>query len=116
MVVETRNGYAIQWYLPFDDDMGATLGDDLPSYTKEQIKDASPGDRDHYVAVNTASRSAAVQYSDGVGYYWDTQKAATAVLKLINYAIKAAAENTSWPAWAETALANGWTAPKGWKP
>lgn len=49
-------------------------------------------------------------------FEWESEKRAHAAMRVARVAIKMLREKTPWPEWAKTALANGWKAPKGWKP
>jgi hypothetical protein len=124
MVVETRQGYTLQWNLGDEDDMGATLGEceDRKSLHKLE-QDFKSGkvaevDKEHVAATLAAWKHEDVQYStyDRDGFYWETKAGATQALRLANIAIKELKDNKPWPDWAKQAAAHGWKPPKGWQP
>jgi hypothetical protein len=111
-VIDDRHGfYRICWYLAEEDDLGAELGEQ--EYTQASLDKAGPSDRDHILASLTAKKTAGVERDRS--YYWESHAAATKALRLINVTLKADG-GAPWPDWAIKAKAEGWKAPKGWKP
>jgi len=103
--------WRITWFLAEDGDLGASLGEQ--EYTQASLEKADPAERDHVLATLTAKKTAGVK-RDGT-YYWESESAATKALRLINATLKAD-DGAPWPEWAIKAKAEGWKAPKGWKP
>lgn len=108
-----RHCFRIAWYLAEDDDEGATLGEG-DNYTTTDLAQAKGEDRPHIVACITAAVTDGVA-QDSRGYYWESRRAATTALRRISLAIKNDG-GPPWPEWATKAAAEGWKAPKGWKP
>ncbi len=50
------------------------------------------------------------------GWVFASQKHKTEAMKIAKAAVTVAKSEKPWPEWAVTALANGWKAPKNWKP
>jgi hypothetical protein len=98
-----RDYYKICWYFEDDQDYGETLG-------PEKIND-----REHDQACEIAGQSKAEVVQDvcRLHYAWKTESAAKKVLSQINKVLQS---QTPWPDWALKAQAEGWKAPKGWKP
>jgi len=106
--------YRLQWYIAEYDDYGSIVGEGSPPEFVERDSD----DEDALVnwecwkSHEVAAKSKGVQKDSG-GFYWESKSLAQAALKLINAELKA---DRPLPEWAKTAIANGWKAPKGWKP
>lgn len=124
-VVEDLQGYyRIQWWLPEEEDYGATVGENGKAPTKSQSTDI-----EWYTAEAVCFRLHKAITDDGSdtfgldsrGFWWSTKPKAAKVLTQILAETKVAlskggcAEST-WPEWAITAKAAGWKPPKGWKP
>lgn len=108
MVYEDRGVYRIGWYLPDDDDMGITLGEDL--------KDINQCDDKEHKAATQAVEALDDSVIDQYGFYWESKSAAQKVLKVAKQAVENLNSATPIPEWARQALIAGWKAPKGWKP
>jgi hypothetical protein len=108
MVYEDRGVYRIGWYLPDDDDMGITLGEDLRDI-------ARCNDKEHKAATQAIKDQEDMELDDN-GFYWESKSKAQVALKIAKQAVKDLDSGTQMPEWAKQALAAGWKAPKGWKP
>ena len=112
IVYEDRNAgqrvYRIGWYLPDDEDMGMTLGEDLSDI-------AQCDDKEHKAATQAIEAWDDVEL-DGDGYYWESKSKAQAALRVAKQAVEELSSTTPMPEWAKQALAAGWKAPKGWRP
>lgn len=53
---------------------------------------------------------------DGGFYSFESEAQAAGVISRGKSTTKMQLSDIPWPEWAQTALANGWKAPKGWKP
>jgi hypothetical protein len=95
--------YRIGWYIPEDQEIGATLGEDT------NVKDL-PADDEH--AVATKYLLSIECEIDSFGFYWTSKSAAIKTLR----EIKAQFKNKEYPDWAKKALVEGWKPPKNWKP
>ena len=78
-------------------------------------------DDDTAFAIKTIRERPSVHPIDltAVEWHWRTLDKALRALRTANAAarrVRAEAERSAWPEWARTARANGWRAPKGWKP
>jgi hypothetical protein len=69
-------------------------------------------DWEHWTASN-AVMTLSFTHRDEIGFFWDSDKKAR---KALGIAKKAMKQERPMPEWALTALANGWKAPKNWKP
>lgn len=108
---ESRNWkYRISWYLPEDEDIGGSVGDEV--FTEKDLTNPD-FDRDCVVAYMAAKETAGVDRD--TGFYWDTEAKAKAALRIVRAALKADG-GAPMPDWAIRALAAGWKMPKGWKP
>jgi len=123
MVVEAGHGYALQWNLADDDDMGATLGEgEEPRSLRVMERLFKAGrvaeiDKEHIAATLAAWKHEGMQYQPySDGFYWETKAGATQALWLANIAIKELKTNKPWPDWAKQAAAHGWKPPKNWRP
>jgi len=77
----------------------------------------SKKDRDIIIAERVAARSAgATRGAPRTPWTWEDYDEAEAVLRTIVAEVNADEAKTPLPDWAQTALAAGWKAPKGWKP
>jgi len=116
LVVDDREDrhskYRLSWYLPEDQDFGGSVGDSV--YTEADLKTAAADDVDCVVAYLTASKLDGVQ-KDYNGFFWESRSQAQAALRIVKAAIAAGVDRPI-PDWAQKALAEGWRAPKGWKP
>ena len=114
VVFESQGVYRIGWYLWEDDDMGATLGEDL-SLIKliEKNLDNKEVDKDHVSVTRALMGLEGVQKDDG-GFYWESKGEATKALKLAKVAARGVVGE--YPEWAKKAILEGWKAPRGWKP
>ena len=108
-VYEGRDGFTICWIV--DGEQGADIGDRC-------IGKCSPGDEGHesYVVQETvrASDGCKVARVPRGGFYFESRAQAVAAKRAADFARKNI--EIPMPAWALTAAAAGWKAPKGWKP
>lgn len=107
VVVEDHYRVRICW--DFEDDEGAHLGEDVDP---EYLNKTPPEDREEWegwIANKVASES---NPNRDHCYYWESVKEARAVLRGIKERLK---QDRELPAWAQTALEQGWKPPKGWK-
>ena len=121
-VVDTGFEFRLQWWIPENEDYGATVGES----GKEPVKDADT-DLEWYTAEMVAFKLYRAKPDsdtfglDKKGFRWASKSAATKVLAQIKAETRAALQSNKgsekgWPEWATTALSNGWKPPKGWKP
>ena len=108
VVFDDRRFWRIGW-ADESDVIGTELGQSPEFLTEEE-----PKEREHWECW-AAERAAATQKPerDERGYYWDSERDARAVLRVVKAALKA---ERPLPEWAVTALAAGFKAPKGWQP
>lgn len=107
--------YRIVWFLAETGEFGAIIGEGRGRhYTQRDLDRAKPDERPHIVACLTAGKSDGAT-RDRSGYRWEERRKAAAALRMINIAIKTDG-GAPWPDWAIRAKAEGWKAPKGWKP
>ncbi len=109
VVVEEKYLYRIQWELDDGDDLGAYLCQSEEDGVGEPPTERS--DWEHWTASQAVRTSEGVTI-DHIGARWDSQKQATAALRVAKEALK---QDRPMPDWAKTALAEGWKPPKGWK-
>lgn len=100
-----RCGYRIVWFLAWEDEYGAMLGEEQPS----DNLDGETAAASQAVLVTKPER-------DSKGYYWTTKAAAQRALPLAKRAMEEFKGAKPWPEWAKLAQAAGWKAPKGWTP
>ena len=106
-----RYEYAISWWFPDECETGGSLGDDV--YTEAKLAKVKPEDWDHVAATIAASKTEGVKRTTG-RYTWETRGQATAALRAVKCVLVSGGK--PWPEWATKAAAEGWKAPKGWKP
>ena len=122
IMVESRIGYAIQWYLEDGGDLGATLGEgETHQSLCKMDREFESGKTDKYslehnVATLAAWKHEGMQHNYDEGFYWESKTGATQALRLAKIAVKELRDNKPWPDWAKQAMAHGWKVPKGWKP
>lgn len=112
-IIECRDGYGIIWVVDGED--GAEVGDFAFGRARPKDQDGV----DAWLAYHAAKPLA-----DGVrgaqeGFRFATKRRANEALRAIRAALRAdkdAQKNKPWPAWAQSAAAAGWRAPKGWVP
>lgn len=110
---ESRNWkYRLTWYIPEDEDVGGSLGD--MEYSESQLATSTSEDRDCIVAY-LAAKSTEGAHRDTMGLFWETEAKARAALRVVKAALKADG-GPPMPEWALKAIAEGWKAPKGWRP
>ena len=105
------DGIRIAWFFDEEGDYGAILGEEV--YTAADLLKSKVEGREHILATVTASLTDGVE-RDERGYSWTSIKKARCALKAIKAALKH--DVGPWPEWAVKAQAEGWKAPKGWKP
>jgi hypothetical protein len=127
VIVESRYGYSLQWYLEEDGDLGLTLGEgetheslskmDKAITRRGTVGEDPDGKVEHAVTTLAAWKHEGMHLApQGQGFYWESKKGAAEALRLVKVAIKELKDNKPWPEWAKQAAANGWKPPKGWKP
>jgi hypothetical protein len=107
IIAEENHKFRIQWQ--FDDDDGGYLCQD-----KSDVEGDAPKERDewsHWAASRAVQHLEGIQH-DSFSAYWENEKQARAALRVAKEALK---QERPMPEWAQTALAEGWTPPKGWK-
>lgn len=102
-------GGRLRIYWEEDGELGGSLGQSLTDGTGD-----APADRDEWEhwAASRAVRNAPGVKEDNWGLYWETEKLARGAVRIAREALK---QERPIPEWAKTALAEGWTPPKGWK-
>lgn len=109
--IENYNGsYYLQWVC--DGEEGACIGD--TKYSADDLANADREDRWFIAAtIAVAGMSPTPKCKPCYGFQFDTIAEARAALALAK-----AAKNHPYPMpeWAAKAIAEGWKAPKGWKP
>lgn len=100
--------YAIGWYLADDQDFGLILGN--------ITHDGGPESNAAIAAIRALPEDLHPRDIMAIEWEWDTFSAVQKALRAARAAIKLAVSNRPMPPWAVTALANGWKAPRGWKP
>lgn len=116
----------IIWFLADEGDYGATIGEYT---TVKEYRDmlrggppADPDEHDFYYVTVAADRVLGQEALAGRvehtrdGYVFSSKSAAVRALREINAVVKALRSERPWPKWAITAVENGWTAPKNWRP
>lgn len=110
LVVESLlpDQWAIYWFVVSEDDLGMAIGEDG--------NDTNEG---HVIGTALSMFCAANRLDQPKPhrrYVFPSERLAKAALNSINAALNSSAMNSPMPEWAQTALAAGWTPPKGWKP
>jgi hypothetical protein len=101
--------YYLTWY--DEDGAGGTLGQDSEDGCGQEPEDRESWE--HWIGSKVARESGAIQINNGLGLGFETESEAKKALAKIRATFKA---GRGLPDWAKTALAEGWKAPKGWKP
>jgi hypothetical protein len=110
--IDERNYVSrIGWWIAEDGDFGLFLG----NIELSTLDDASET-RAACDAIRSLPQALQPMNIQNDEWEWDSRTAATKALRTARAAMKLVAENRPLPAWAATALANGWKPPKGWKP
>jgi hypothetical protein len=109
IVSEEKYRFRIQWEIDDGDDLGGFLCQSADDGVGESPKDSA--DWEHWTASRAVRSSPGIQI-DAFGAWWESRKEATAALRMAKEALK---QKRPLPDWAEKALAEGWTPPKGWK-
>jgi hypothetical protein len=106
-IFETRDGYVyyIGW-LCWEDDYGDEEG--------LRLGEGDGADLDDHHAAEEAVKDMKDGREQGGVFFWESRSSAAKALKVAKEAIKN--REHPLPDWAKTALAEGWKAPKGWKP
>lgn len=104
-IVERGYNFYLAWFE--DGDEGGFLGQDPLDGTGDP-----PTDRDDWEHW-AASKAVSSAERDSYGFTWESERAAKSALALARAALN---YERPLPEWAQTALANGWKAPRGWKP
>ena len=108
VVHDYRDKFYIAWYFPEDEDVGATLGEDLSTIDDPDV------DQDHFIATKYLMSIECER--DTYGFYWETKSGAQKALREIKAQINLKMGNKEMPDWAKKALEAGWKPPKNWKP
>jgi len=125
-----RDSFGIAWWLPEDDDFGASIGEDedlLPwDDFKKKLEDTPLADIRLWYECERLAREDLVSgdawRSDrAFGIWWYSRKKANKTLREAKTRTKLFMEGDGqdtqqWPEWAQTALSHGWKPPKGWTP
>jgi len=108
-IVLPRNDFKfrIAWFE--DGDEGGALGQDESEELAIRRKTAKHGS----IGPQAARRASAGAESDSCSLFWSEYHSARTALALARTALK---HERPMPEWAQTALANGWKARRGWKP
>jgi hypothetical protein len=108
--------YRLQWVLGgFVGDLGGFVGDD--DYSSESLVNAATREERETIAASLAVSAFDRVEWHGTAPYFATRKLAMLARKAAKAAMLAISNvEQPWPDWALKAKANGWTAPKGWKP
>lgn len=109
-IFENRGGYTyyigwLCWDDEFGDDEGLRLGEGRNSEFA-----------DHHAAEEAVKDMKDGREGEDGPFWWESRSGAQKALKVAKEAVKLAAEKRPLPEWAKKALAEGWKAPKGWKP
>ena len=102
-----RGEFRIAYYFADEGEYGAVLGEgDVDGTGDEPVEH-----RDFWLAHKVCIDAGADR--DERGFTWESKRKADAVLRQI---LSATSHEKSLPEWALKAIAEGWKAPKGWKP
>lgn len=103
-------GYALIWFV--DDEEGLRIGEDWNTLKKIPHTSMDKDQEEDWICAHTAF----VFSPDYVEpfFLWDSKSQAALALRAIKIALKAHRDAKPLPAWAQTALAQGWRPPKGW--
>lgn len=109
-----RDHYAREYRIGWEDEeWGAgILGQSKEDGTGDAPKDRDETDWEHWAACKAVLEMSPKVDHDRVGFYWPDERAVNAALRMVKMAIK---QDRPLPEWAQTALAQGWKPPKGWK-
>ena len=110
-VVDGRSGWEISWWIPQEADFGSSI----------VLQASATDDPDMIVAQEACLRfcrehKLPLPSRDHAAIEFDSKKDADACLKAINAALYFWKNNIPLPEWAQQALSQGWTPPKGWRP
>jgi len=109
-------GWEMVWWLADEEDYGATVGDSVTTGLPKE-EDVLPENLDwYYVEVAARTICAKAQRGQYGGYIFESRSAAERALRQVRARVKFLRDKRPWPTWAIEAQAQGWTAPKGWKP
>ena len=111
-IIDDRYGHRIVWYSEEDGEEGSQLGD-ARDVTQAKVDAAVGDDKEYFLSHLVASKTKGLSLYGG-SFCWESHADAKAALAMVKTAI--ANIEHPWPEWALTAKANGWKAPKGWKP
>lgn len=128
-IVDDTRGFRIQFYNADIDDLGAYLGDgsnadgtwpDGPAGGEEEDEVDKEWNRAHNAAVKLIAAEGlgerARSTGHGGGFLFDSRTEAAKAMRILKTCQKQAKDERPWPEWAVKAAAEGWKAPKGWKP
>jgi hypothetical protein len=112
LIVEGMDdGYCIGWWVPEWFELGLIVNN---------VEYQKPEDEDTRIAVQVCHlyfQSCKFELpASGGDFIFPSEKHAKACLRQINIELNSRKSDTPLPEWAKTALANGWTPPKNWKP
>jgi hypothetical protein len=113
-IYDERYGYGLAW---FDEDgEGLRFGDSRQIETASTPPANDPDMAEHWHAYKAALKTPGCLVDHRGVLTWESISQAKVARAAARAAVKLAHADKPMPAWAETALANGWKAPKGWKP
>lgn len=112
LVIDDRNyDLRISWYIPYDEDYGLYLANE------DRVRGE---DKETNIAIDVLRKywiSKGWTLPDvGRDFVFNHLCDARAALRLINTRLHYEQESKPLPKWAKTAIAAGWSPPKGWKP
>lgn len=110
-IFENRDGYTYYYigWLCWDDEFGVDEGLRLGEGRNSEFAD-------HHAAEEAVKDMKDGREGEDGPFWWSSRSGAQKALKVAKEAAKLAAEKRPLPEWAKKALAEGWKAPKGWKP
>lgn len=106
--------YRLVWHFPDEGEDGGILGEG--GKAPKRLERSRNYEQRATFALDRAIDALEVTERDDCGFWFESQSAARRALAVANAVIKSVASSTPWPEWAIKAKAEGWRAPKGWKP
>jgi len=107
VIIEENDKYRIAWFIEDCNEIGLILGDGFNVHGQE-LHDVEEWKT--WIAERIANMSLNVHH-DSLGFYWDSNKEAKAVLSIIKVQWKA---KQPLKEWEKQAISAGWKPPKGW--
>jgi len=105
VVEDGRRALVIAWYDPVEGDTGLIL----------DTRESRPEEDETAIAIEACKRffdEHKLEYTNT--FEFQREKTAKECLRFVNAELWAWKSNRPWPEWAKTAIANGWSPPKGW--